>query len=314
MNFSLKQKLEKTGLRRKSLLFAVSRAILYFVLFDLAVVFLYPFFYMMITSVKSPADINDASVTWIINKFYFYNYSIAAKHLHYFSSLFRTVIYCVLSTAGHVFICSFVGYGFARYRFKGKRLFFLMLVFSMVIPIQTILIPQYLLYAKLGTPGGFVPLVLPTFFGYGLRGALFIFLFRQFYLSLPRSLEEAAAVDGCTPVMTFFRIAFPASSSSVVVTVVLSVVWHWNDFYEPGIYLTDSSEMLLPMLLPKVYTAMQQAQNSAEALISGVNADIFTSGVAMAATFLAVLPILIFYFFFQKRFRQGIERSGITGE
>ena len=147
-----------------------------------------------------------------------------------------------------------------------------------------------------------------------LRITEFIFLFRQFYLSLPRSLEEAAAVDGCTPVMTFFRIAFPASSSSVVVTVVLSVVWHWNDFYEPGIYLTDSSEMLLPMLLPKVYTAMQQAQNSAEALISGVNADIFTSGVAMAATFLAVLPILIFYFFFQKRFRQGIESSGITGE
>ncbi len=300
--------------KRSVIISKILRVIMYVLLLDLCVVFIYPFLYMLITSVKSPLDINDASITWIINQFYFHNYEIAAESLNYASSLIRTVLYCVVTTVGHVFICSFVGYGFARYDFKGKKLFFIMLILSMVIPIQTIIIPQYLLYSSLGMPNGFGPLIIPTFFGFGLRGALFIFLFRQFYLSLPRSLEEAAAVDGCTPVMTFFRIAFPASTSSVVVSVVLSIVWHWNEFYEPGIYLTDSSQKLLPMLLPDIYSSMASGTESADALLSGGEVDLFTAGVAMAATFLVVLPVIIFYLVFQKQFKQGIETSGITGE
>lgn len=292
----------------------ILRVIMYVLLLDLCVVFIYPFLYMLITSVKSPLDINDTSITWIINEFYFHNYEIAAESLNYMSSLMRTILYCLITTVGHVFVCSFVGYGFARYEFKGKKLFFMLLILSMVVPIQTILIPQYLLYSNLGMPNGFGPLVIPAFFGYGLRGALFIFLFRQFYLSLPRSLEEAAAVDGCTPVMTFFRIAFPASTSSVVVSVVLSIVWHWNEFYEPGIYLTDNSQKLLPMLLPGLYSSLGQSEDAAQALLSGGEVDLFTEGVAMAGTFLAVLPVMVFYLIFQKQFRQGIETSGITGE
>jgi len=269
---------------------------------------------MLITSVKSPTDINDSSITWIINQFYFHNYELAFEGLKYSTSLIRTVIYCLIATIGHIFVCSFVGYGFARYDFKGKKAFFMLLILSMVVPIQTIIIPQYLLYSNLGMPTGFGPLIIPTFFGYGLRGALFIFLFRQFYLSLPRSLEEAAAVDGCTPVMTFFRIAFPASTSSVVVSVVLSIVWHWNEFYEPGIYLTDSSQKLLPMLLPSIYDSIGGEENAADALLSGSEVDLYTAGVAMAATFLVVVPVIIFYLVFQKQFKQGIETSGITGE
>ena len=172
----------------------ILRLIMYVLLLDLCVVFMYPFLYMLITSVKSPTDINDSSITWIINQFYFHNYELAFEGLKYSTSLIRTVIYCLIATIGHIFVCSFVGYGFARYDFKGKKAFFMLLILSMVVPIQTIIIPQYLLYSNLGMSTGFGPLILPTFFGYGLRGALFIFLFRQFYLSLPRSLEEAAAV------------------------------------------------------------------------------------------------------------------------
>ena len=292
----------------------VLRTVMYILLLDLCVVFVYPFLYMMITSVKSPTDINDATITWIINQFYFHNYKLAYQGLNYLPTLLRTIFYCVVTTGGHTLVCSFVGYGFARYDFKGKKLFFMLLLLAMVIPVQTIIVPQYLLYSALGMSNGFGALVLPAFFGYGLRGALFIFLFRQFYLSLPKSLEEAAAVDGCTPIMTFFRIAFPASTSSVVVTIVLSIVWHWNEYYEPGIYLTKSEQKLLPMLLPNIYNSMGGAGNEAEALLAGGEVDLYTAGVAMAATFLAVLPVIIFYLFFQKKFRQGIETSGITGE
>lgn len=288
------------------------RFFMYVLLLDLAVVFLYPFFYMIITSLKSPEDLMDSSVVWVVNKLYFHNYELAYEKMQYIPILLKTVLYCVIATGGHIFACSFVGYGFARYNFTGKRAFSFLLILSMVVPIQTIIVPEYLLYSKMGVANGYFPMLVPTWLGYGLRGALFIFLFRQFYLSLPRSLEEAASVDGCTPVMTFFRIAFPASTSSVIVSIVLSVVWHWNDFYEPNIYIRKNSQMLLPMLLPKLYNSMKDTTDATQSILEST--ELYTEGVAMAATFLAVIPILIFYLFFQKQFRQGIETSGITGE
>ena len=288
------------------------RLVMYILLLDLSVIFLYPFFYMIVTSVKSPTDLMDTSVVWIVNKLYFYNYTLAFDNLDYISTLLRTVLYCLVATAGHVLVCSFVGYGFARFQFKGKGLLFLLLVLAMVVPVQTIIVPQYLVYSKLGIANGFLPLVLPAWLGYGLRGALFIFLFRQFYLSLPKALEDAAAIDGCSPVKTFFRVAFPASSSPIIVSTVLSVVWHWSEYYEPGIYLSSASQKLLPMQLPNIYTLMDSAADAS--MLTSANAELYTEGTAMAATFLVVLPVLIFYLVFQKQFRKGIEISGITGE
>ncbi len=289
------------------------KVFMYVFLLDLSVVFLYPFLYMIITSFKSPTDLLNSTITWIISEFHIENYNTALESLNYVIDLLKTTVYCLATTFGHILVCSFVGYGFARYKFKGKSLFFLFLILAMVVPLQTIIIPEYLLYAKLGMSSGFGPLIIPTFFGYGLKGALFIFIFRQFYLSLPKSLEEAAAVDGCTPVKTFFKIAFPSSIPPIIVSIVLSIVWHWNDYYEPGIYLTKESQMLLPMKLPRIFSAIQSATVSADA-ITGMSDGIYTEGVAMAATFLCVIPILVFYLVFQKRFRQGIENSGITGE
>lgn len=289
------------------------RTFMYIFLIDLSVVFLYPFLFMIVTSFKSPTDIMNSTITWVISQFYYPNYTSAFSSLHYIEDSVKTVLYCAFSTLGHIMVCSFVGYGFARYKFKGKTLFFMMLILAMVVPLQTIIIPEYLLYAKLGMSSGFGPLVIPTWFGFGLKGALFVFIFRQFYLSLPKSLEEAAAVDGCTPIETFFKIAFPSSIPPIIVSIVLSVVWHWNDYYEPSIYLGDETQMLLPMRLPRIFSAMEMVSIDADSLL-GISEGLYTKGVAMAATFLCVLPILIFYLFFQKQFRQGIENSGITGE
>lgn len=299
-------------LKRNITLQRFVRLVMYVLLLDLAVVFLYPFFYMIVTSIKSPTDIMDTSVVWIVNKLYFRNYELAFKSLDYVSTLLRTILYCLVTTVGHILACSFTGYGFARFKFKGKGFMFFLLILAMVIPVQTIIVPQYLIYTKLGMANGFMPLILPVWFGYGLRGALFIFLFRQFYLSLPKALEDAAAVDGCSPVKTFFRVAFPASTSPIIVSTVLSVVWHWNEYYEPGIYLSKESQKLLPMLLPNVYSLMNSAADAS--LLTSTDASLYTEGTAMAATFMVVLPVLIFYLVFQKQFRKGIETSGITGE
>ena len=110
-------------------------------------------------------------------------------------------------------------------------------------------------------------------------------MFRQFFSGLPYEMEEAARIDGCGPFMTYFMIMLPIAKSSVLVAVVLSVVWHWNDYFEPGVYVTNIDKMLLPSRLP----------------------------VLMAATFLVILPVLIVYSILQKKFMEGVERSGLTG-
>lgn len=289
----------------------LGKAFLYVLLINLAFVFLYPFFYMILTSLKSPQDISDITVNWLLNSLHFDNFRLAFASLEYVGALFRTIFLVLACTLGHIISCALVGYGFARFNFRGKGLFFVMLLMSIIVPLQTIIVPQYMLFASLGLSASYFAIIIPTWFGFGLSGGLFIFIFRQFYLSLPRSLEEAASIDGCGIIQTFVKIAFPASRSSIIVCVVLSLVWHWNDYFEPSIYITESSQFLLPMQLPGLYTLMQSASTDISA---GALDNIYTEGVAMAATTLVVLPMLIMYFFLQKQFVLGVERSGITGE
>ncbi len=295
--------------------FMIGRFLLYVLLINLAFVFLYPFLYMIITSLKSPQDIQDITVNWLLNTFYVNNFQLAWKTLEYPFGLARTLFLVVVCTVGHIFSCSFIGYGFARFEFKGKGFFFLLLLLSIIVPTQTIIVPIYVLFSSIGISTSYLPIMLPTFLGFGLSGGLFIFLFRQFYLSLPKSLEEAASIDGCNAIQAFFKVAFPASRSSMMVCLVLSLVWHWNDYFEPSIYITQREQFLLPMLLPGLYANMDGGSSMAD---MGMGADalanLYTEGVAMAATALVILPVLLMYFFLQKKFVQGVERSGITGE
>ncbi|MBR4073082.1 MAG: carbohydrate ABC transporter permease [Clostridia bacterium] len=286
---------------------------LYILLFDLVYTFLYPFIYMLVTSIKSPEDVLDVTVNWIPNKIYVKNYSISWEVLDYPRRFLNSALVTLLATVGHVFSCAYVGYGFARYEFIGKKVAFILLLLLIIVPAQTIIIPRYLIYGALGISATNVPLWLPTFFGYGLQGGLFIFIFRQFFLSLPKSLEEAASIDGCGPLGTFFKIALPSSRSSIMVVLVLSMVWHWNDYYEPSIYIDAQDKFLLPMMLPNLYSLMDGISDVGADAGEAV-ANVFTEGTAMAATTLTVLPIFIAYMFLQKQFVQGIERSGITGE
>lgn len=290
----------------------LGKTFLYVLLINLAFVFLYPFFYMIITSLKSPQDISDITVNWLLNSVHVQNFKLAFNTLDYIPALIRTAFLVIVSTLGHIMSCSLVGYGFARFNFKGKGFFFVLLLMSIIVPLQTIIVPQFMLFATLGLSASYLSIILPTWLGFGLSGGLFIFIFRQFYLSLPRSLEEAASIDGCGILQTFIKIAFPSSRSSIIVCVVLSLVWHWNDYFEPSIYITESSQFLLPMQLPGLYELMRTT-NSGDAVL-GVMDNIYTEGVAMAATTLVVLPMLIMYFFLQKQFVLGVERSGITGE
>lgn len=294
----------------------------------MAFVFLYPFAHMITTSVKSYSDLINVTIKWIPKHLTFKSYETAISVMRIGRTLPNSLIVTVLSTVAHVFVCSFVAYGFSRYDFPLKSLLFGIVILSILVPTQVIIIPMYITYANYSfTIGSFTfkmlgtywPIIFPCFLGYGLKGGLFIFLYRQYFLGIPKALEEAATIDGCGPIKTFFRIAFPSAGSTTIVCIVLSMVWHWNDYYEPSIYLSDYNSQLLPQIVDSLKSLVSDMQKNmlGEAGEAGAtnieDANIFHNGVVMAGTFLSMLPPMVGYLILQRRFMEGIEHSGLTG-
>jgi len=312
-------KLQKSGISGHSLWLKLAKLLpkllLYAIMLGLAYIFLYPFLYMVITSVKSNADLNNPLVMWIPRSIHISNYSLAATIMDYWNNLKNTVIVTAVSTLGQLISCSMAGYSLARYKSFGHKFAFFFMILAMLVPPQTIIVPQYLLYANMGWLNSYLPLIIPSFFGLGLKGALFIYIFRQFFLSQPRELEEAARVDGCGFIRTFIYIIFPVARSIYIVVLVLALVWHWSDFFEPSMYINKSDMAMLSMRLQAISDTLRLF--SADVLESNygvTDTNTINNAVLMAGTFIVVLPVLLIYSLLQKQFIQGIERSGLTGE
>ncbi|NMA83332.1 MAG: carbohydrate ABC transporter permease [Epulopiscium sp.] len=288
------------------------RIMVYILLLNLTFVFVYPFMYMVVTALKSNADLNDFTVNWVPRSLKFENFAIAYHLLNYRSYLENSILITFLATLGHLISCSFIGYGFARYSFPFKNLLFLLVIVSFIVPVQTIIVPLYITYKNLGWLDTYLPLIIPTFFGFGMKGALFIFLFRQFYMGLPKELEEAAKIDGCGFFMTYVRIVMPIAKASFLVALVLSLVWHWNDFYEPAIYISKVTKAVLPSRINHLVSIVNAPPEELFDLLELVEGeDTLNNAVMMAGTFLIILPVLIVFAFAQKQFMQGIETTGM---
>lgn len=177
------------GIRR-----IIFRAMYYLLLFDLAFVFLYPFITMIVDSLKTDADLVNITVKWLPSELEFSNYVVAYKQLNYLNYIKNSAIVAIVATIGHVLSCAFVGYGFARYRFPGKSVLFGGVILSMIVPVQVLIFPLYMQYSQWNWLDSYLPLLVPTFFGFGLNGAFFVFLFRQFFVGLPYEMEEAAKI------------------------------------------------------------------------------------------------------------------------
>ena len=296
----------------------IVRLVMYLLILGLAFVFLYPFLYMIKTSLMTNADLDSSSVHWIPTEIKFENYAIATQLMNGLTYAKNSLFVTVAASFGHLIACSFIGYGFARYNFPFKKVLFGCVLLSFIVPTQTIIIPLYLTYSNLGWLDTYIPLIVPTFFGFGLRGALYVFLFRQFYLTVPRSLEEAARIDGCGFLMTYWRIVFPLAKATLVVALVLSVVWHWNDFYESGLYISSASKGFLPprmsFILEAASALPEKQAEMLRALGLDEGEDTLNNAVVMAGAMVISAPVLVFFAFAQKQFMQGIERTGITGE
>jgi len=285
-------------------------------LIGIAFVCVFPLLYVVVTSLMSNSDLSNPAVHWIPSRLQFENYYIAFDFLNYWRFARNTATVTVLATIGHILSCSFIGYGFARFRFPFKNVLFVFVMLAFIVPVQTIIVPLYLTFLNFGWLNSYRPLIIPTFFGFGLNGALFVFIFRQFFLTLPTDLENAAKIDGAGFIRTYAQIVLPLARSAMVVVLVLSVVWHWNNFYEPSIYLRFPHLGFLPgriSAINEIITAPPEELFEMLGMIEG-GEDTLTNAVVMAATALVIAPVLIFFVFAQRQFMQGIERTGITGE
>ena len=247
---------KKAATRSKSFLYSLFRLAL---LIAIGYLVIYPVIYMISSSVKTPAGYLDRSVIYIPKEITFKYYKIAAQTIDYWNAFKSTLLYECVSAAIEILMCSFIAYGMARFKARGKGVFNALLILLILIPSQMIVVPMMMNYSKLDILGIFgllnkltgidlrvnilgTPLTfyLPSLFGVGLRSGVLIYIYIQFFKGLPGELEEAAWIDGAGLFKTFFSIAVPSSSVVFTTVTIFALVWHWNDYYLAIMYLSDN--------------------------------------------------------------------------
>lgn len=269
------------------------RIVLYGTLIGLGVVFLVPMLWMVSTSLKPQGQVFAYPPVWIPDPIQLSNYLEALNRAPLLVWLSNTIVIAVCAVTGTVLTSSLVGFGFARLRFPGRRILFVLLLSTMMLPDVVTLVPQFVLFRSLGWVDTFLPLIVPTFFG---GGAFNIFLVRQFYMTIPRDFDEAARLDGASYLRIWWHVILPLSKPVLIAVGIFSFVYHWNDFLLPLIYLQSEGNKTLALGL--------------RAFISPTDAS---WNVSMAASMFLVLPVLLVFFVAQRQFVRGVVMTGIHG-
>lgn len=288
------------------------------IIFGLSFVILYPILYMISTSLRPQAEMNDPSVMWIPKTIRFENFAEVWTAIDYPGTLWNTLILNIVSSVLQVGTCALTGYGFARFKFKGKNFFFALVLLQIIVPVQIILIPQFSQFRYFDIFGLFNALMgdsinlvdtnlsmyIPALMCNGIRAGLFIYLFRQFFRGLPKELEDAAYLDGCGPFKTFISVMVPNAASSFLTVFIFSIVWYWNDYYVSSMYFTKANTISLK--IDGIANIMSMYLTGEV----GVASDFIVW--MEAACLLAIAPIVIMYVFLQKYFTEGIARAGLA--
>lgn len=289
---------------------AFQKICIYAFIIIIGFVFIYPLLQMISESFMSSEDIVNPLVEWIPQSLYLGNYVRAVEILDYWKSLWSSVYTSIIPAFLQMCSCSLIGYGLARFNFKGKKIIFALVLATFIIPPQVISIPQFLMYRDLGILYSLSAYIFPAIFGQGIKSAVFILVFFQFFSQLPKALEEAAKVDGAGNLRIFVKIAVPTAMPAYLLTFLLSMVWYWNDTYMATMYFGNEIRTL-PMQL----SAFEATFKSLYPDTAGMNVgNTVNEAIKMAGTFLNILPLLVIYFFTQRWFMEGIDKSGITGE
>lgn len=278
-------------MKKKKSSAVLRRVLLHIVLILIAVIMVVPFLWMLSTSLKTQYDAVKIPPVWIPDPPQWENYVKLFTEQPMFQFMLNTIKIVFFVVLGQLFFSSLAAYSFARISFKGRNVVFFFYIATLMVPGQVTMIPTYLMFAKAGLTDNHLALILPAFFS-----AFGVFLLRQFFMSLPRELEEAAEIDGCNPFMTYWRIMLPLVVPAMLTLGVFTLMNTWNDYMGPLIYLSS----------PEKYT-----MTLGIAYFKGVYTTQWN--LVMAGSIVSVVPILIAYLCAQKYFIEGIAFSGVKG-
>lgn len=273
------------------------RVMLYVGMTLLAFLFMFPFFWTVASSLKEVWELYTFPPTWFPAVPQWQNYSRVLEKVPFLLWAWNSVFVVVLSTLGSVISASVVAYSFARFRYRGRELIFVITLGTLMLPAQVTLIPQFVLFHQLGWINTLKPLWIPAWFG---GGAFAIFLFRQFIMSLPRELDEAAIIDGASYPRIFWSVLLPLCKPVLATVAVISFIAGWNDFVNPLIYLSSPEKFTLAVGLNYFKSVPESSGMPLQHLL-------------MAASVMVIAPVLIIFFAAQRYFVQGIVLSGIKG-
>lgn len=286
----------------KGLLF---KLFVYVILINVAFIYIKPILYMVTTMVKDAQNILDPTVIWVPRTIFLGHLQHASEMLNYGKSFLISVSLASSVAVLQVFSCAIAGYAFARLDFPFKKVWGALLLFTFIMPPQITILPSIMLFKEFGWLNTFLPMVVPALFGHGLKGAMFVIIYRAFYSTLPKELDEAARMDGAGPFRMFFRVMFPISRSATVVVVLFSFVWNWNDFYFPSLFMFTAENVPLSITLARMAGEMKLAEGAGEITV-------YAEAIKMAASFLIIMPLLVVYLFAQRWFIEGVERTGLV--
>lgn len=255
-----------------------------------AAVMILPIFWMVSTSLKEPGTQVMFPPEWLPKSLYLQNYSDVVQLIPLGTFFLNSVHVATFVVFAQLLTCSMAGYAFAKLRFPGRDIIFFVLLAAMMLPGEVTIIPVFLIMNKLGWVGSHKALIAPAFFG----GVWNTFLFRQFFLTIPNGLEDAARLDGASPLRVFTRIILPLSKPVLATVAIFTFMGSWNDFFSPLIYLNRTELLTLPV-------GLTYLNNMGDVEL----------GLLMAAAVLAMLPLLIVYFIGQRYFMEGITLTGM---
>lgn len=285
------------------------------ILFGLGFVIMYPLIYMVSCAFRDRSDMTDPTVMWITRHYTLDVIRETMQAMDFGNTMKNTLILNVGCSFVQVLSCSVTGYGFARFRFKGRKLLFGVVIMMILVPPQVISMPLYWQFRHFGVGEFTVNLIdnmltmyLPALTGNGIKSGLMILIFRQFFKGMPRELEDAAYIDGCGPLRTFIQVMIPNAASAFLTVFLFSVVLYWNDYYVSSTFFTNTKTISL--MLQNLETELKMRLfNSATVEILPREQIVWKE----AGCLLSIAPVLIMYVCLQKYFTEGIERSGIVG-
>lgn len=308
IDLSSVKKINFAKLKRLKAVNIISKFAIYFVLICIGFIFLEPIFEMISKSIMTTKDLIDPSITWIAKYATLDNFKNAIGTLDIPTSILNSIWYSALLAIAQTFVSATTGFALSRYTFRGRNFWFVMLIIAFILPVPLLTVPRIMMFSTAESILGFklintvVPQFLLALLGQGTYSTMLVLIFYNFFNMIPKSLDEAAMIDGAGSLKVFYHVAIRLSISTILVVFLFSFVFNWNETYTTNILTGDALE-----LLPGRLSLFDNGSTSNA--VSELN-----EAIKMAATLIAIAPLLVLYACVQRQFIEGIENTGITGE